>query len=793
MKRIKLILSMLLAALLLPTSLLAQTESEVETITSTFTKFGTEDFYLGESWSYGPILTTEGNDWFFYGAGNPVWPTINEEASGFALSLNKQPIYLRINYNLSALLKKIIVRTGGNLGKIEVEISSSDEENVVVASVTPTSKDLQDYEIDLGDGQYVSNIDGKGNRHVQIVITPIEDASGYDATLLESIKLDVIRENRYFQFGGRWVSNLNCNDIKVKGLKSGKVSFNLAEATLTLDNVVYDGTGLDVYQLTDNVVYNQFNKIELIGDNVFTNTNCGFAIKGRTILGKGSGASLSVSGEYYQLDTGAATIDNCSVTLTSAHSEALSCGQIYLINNASLLAKTLSESADIPALFNYIENGFILERNMSILPENIFIGELNDYISATSSTGDTWNHGNGYTYYTADTHAMVKEVFMGDPSSYGVSGTVGNLSWKVEKIEGASPIEYYYKGEYKTAPPYRLIISGEGKMQSFDSVYGETNAPWAKFQTITKVVINEGVTSIGFYAFYGLNMIEEVSLPHSLKSIGGESLRGNKISKIDLPEGLEEIGSFAFTNCPIETIVIPSTVKGVYSFAFGGCPLKSIIVAKENTTLDSRNDCNAVIITATNELMLGCVNTVIPKDVVSIGMAAFYSIPNLNEFVVPENVTILGRYAFGSCSNLETLIIGSGVTFIDNYAFNSLNKLTDIYCTAAPDKLTWEGYNDTKCCKSDGTTQFHVTDPAAWKAKFPDAHVQFVAIGSAETEKGDASGDDVVDAKDVVALMNYLAGSKPEGFNEAAADVNGDGKIDIADIVALVNLLLSKE
>ena len=775
MKRIKLILSMLLAALLLPTSLLAQTENEVETITSTFTKFGTEDFYLGESWSYGPILTTEGNDWFFYGAGNPVWPEINEEASGFALSLNKQPIYLRINYNLSAILKKIIVRTGGNLGKIEVEISSSDEEKVV-ASVTPTSKDLQDYEIDLGDGQYVSNIDGKGNRHVQIGIIPIEGASGYDATLLESIKLDVIRENRYFQFGGTWVSNLNCNDIKVPGLKSGKVSFNLAEATLTLDNVVYDGTGLNLEYITENVVFDQFMYIDLIGSNVFTNTEYGFKM-GNYIRGKGEGASLVCYGSYIQFDTRYLGVEGCSVSFTSTKSEALRFSNLGVTNGGALMAKTEATTNGVPALFiNPTGGNVTIDDNMAVLPEGISKGEYKNYNSPCSLYGAS----DCFTYFSDETHTTVaKEVYIGESAQYGTSGTVGGLSWKVEKIDGASPIEYYYQGEYKTAPPYRLIISGEGKMQSFDNVNGETTAPWGKFQTITKVVINEGVTSIGFYAFYGLNMIEEVSLPHSLKSIGGESLRGNKISKIDLPEGLEEIGSGAFTYCPIETIVIPSTLKGVYPFAFGGCPLKSIIVVKENTTLDSRNDCNAVIITATNELMLGCVNTVIPKDVVSIGTAAFYSIPNLKEFVVPENVTILGRNAFGSCSNLETLIIGSGVTFIDNYAFNYLHKLTDIYCTAAPDKLTWEGYNDTKCCKGDGTTQFHVTDPAAWKAKFPDAHVQFVAIGSAETDEGDANGDGEVNVADIDFVIEAIGA---DIATHKAADLNGDGEINVADV-----------
>jgi hypothetical protein len=69
-----------------------------------------------------------------------------------------------------------------------------------------------------------------------------------------------------------------------------------------------------------------------------------------------------------------------------------------------------------------------------------------------------------------------------------------------------------------------------------------------------------------------------------------------------------------------------------------------------------------------------------------------------------------------------------------------------------------------------------------------------VAIENSGTDlaKYDVSGDGTTDADDVVALMNYLAGSKPAGFNEAAADVNGDGKTDIADIITLINLLLGK-
>ena len=339
-----------------------------------------------------------------------------------------------------------------------------------------------------------------------------------------------------------------------------------------------------------------------------------------------------------------------------------------------------------------------------------------------------------------------------------------------------------------------LTVSGKGMMYDYGKKYGKksylTTAPWREYyDRFSKVVLEEGVTILGDDAFCGC-----------------------PINEIVLPEGLLRIGAGALSITNIESVTIPSTVEEIQRIVFEECSsLKSIIVNENNQWYDSRDNCNAIIKTATNELVTGCQTTVIPDGIVTIGDEAFsecrelteITIPNsvttigseafdactgLTELVIPDNVTTIGSLAFFFCRGVVTMTIGSGVTKIGERAFNYMYSLKDVVCTADPANLTWEGYDDESGFNTSELTKFHVADPEAWKAKFPNAHVQFVAIGSAETVEGDVSGDGKTDAEDVVALMNYIAGMTA-GISATAADVNKDGKVDVSDIVALVNLI----
>jgi hypothetical protein len=114
-------------------------------------------------------------------------------------------------------------------------------------------------------------------------------------------------------------------------------------------------------------------------------------------------------------------------------------------------------------------------------------------------------------------------------------------------------------------------------------------------------------------------------------------------------------------------MTIPECVCGIEKKAFNGCSgLDSIKVDKNNTKYDSRNDCNAIIETETNTLIVGCKNTTIPSSVTSIGIGAFSHCSGLTSVTIPESVTEIGQWAFSSCSGLESIEVDKNNTKYDS-------------------------------------------------------------------------------------------------------------------------------
>ena len=182
---------------------------------------------------------------------------------------------------------------------------------------------------------------------------------------------------------------------------------------------------------------------------------------------------------------------------------------------------------------------------------------------------------------------------------------------------------------------------------------------------------------------------------------------GNLIS-ITLPESIVSISNDSFSGCyNLTSIFIPKNVRRIGKNAFADCSrLTSICVDEENKTYDSRGNCNAIIETASNTLVAGCLNSVIPDSVVkigdyafsgrnllesieigdnivSIGERAFASCRDLKDFKIGDSVTSIGSCALIACRLLATLSIGKSLSSVGNYAFDSNDMLKTVICRSS--------------------------------------------------------------------------------------------------------------
>ena len=181
-------------------------------------------------------------------------------------------------------------------------------------------------------------------------------------------------------------------------------------------------------------------------------------------------------------------------------------------------------------------------------------------------------------------------------------------------------------------------------------------------------IIPNNVTNIGESAFYGCSGLTSIDIPNSVTSIGHMAFKEcYGLTSVTIGNGLTSIGDNAFERCT---------------------SLKSIIVDTDNSIFDSRNNCNAIIETKSNNLIIGCMNTVIPNSVTSIGEFAFYFCSGLTSIVIPNSVTDIGWWAFYGCSGLSSIDIPNSVTDIGENAFYGCSSLTSV---TIPNSMTYIG------------------------------------------------------------------------------------------------------
>ena len=181
-------------------------------------------------------------------------------------------------------------------------------------------------------------------------------------------------------------------------------------------------------------------------------------------------------------------------------------------------------------------------------------------------------------------------------------------------------------------------------------------------------------------------------IPNSVTTIASYAFQDCLgLKSISIPDGVKSIGTMAFVGTGLTSVVIPKSVESI-SKPFVG--LTSIKVEDGNPRYDSRNNCNAVIETKTNELIIGSNSTVIPNDVKEIGSTAFLNCTELKSIDIPYGVTKIKGSAFVCCSGLASIIIPDSVTEKDSHAFAECTGLTYV---ELPGGITIDAVAFSKC------------------------------------------------------------------------------------------------
>ena len=235
-----------------------------------------------------------------------------------------------------------------------------------------------------------------------------------------------------------------------------------------------------------------------------------------------------------------------------------------------------------------------------------------------------------------------------------------------------------------------------------DSVTSIGDYAFCGCNSLTSVTIPDSVTSIGSYAFYGCDSLTSVTIPDSVTSIGGEAFYYcTSLTSVTIGNGVTSIGSGAFYNCTsLTSVTIGKGVTEIGKNAFSGCTGELIV----NCNIPSAS-------TSEYGVFYGSrfTRVTIGDSVTSIGSYAFYGCGSLASVTIPGSVTSIGSNAFRNCTSLTSVTIPDSVTSIGGGAFYDCTSLTSI---TIPDSVTSIG--DYAFYSCDSLTSVYITDIAAW-------------------------------------------------------------------------------
>ena len=300
----------------------------------------------------------------------------------------------------------------------------------------------------------------------------------------------------------------------------------------------------------------------------------------------------------------------------------------------------------------------------------------------------------------------------GEVYAFRTDGSIWKCSNSITKVgtinEKKAPDEVPEKVSWNLKDGV-LTISGKGVMDSYDKA---SKQPWYKEKDkITSVVIEDGITEIGNFDFYGLTSLKNISIADSVKKIGDYAFKNcTALTDIQLPKKLTSIGESAFYGCSgLKEVTFPETLKKINAYAFARCNgiqkitfegdapaiqdnaflnVKAAVdYPKENTTWtdDKKQNYGGKLRWDQSEPwelkdhILKINDDSIMTDYDSVTKTPWYgNRDDITGVEIADGVTKIGTNAFYGFNNLTSVKIPDSVTSIGGYAFKNCGKLTDV-------------------------------------------------------------------------------------------------------------------
>ncbi len=334
------------------------------------------------------------------------------------------------------------------------------------------------------------------------------------------------------------------------------------------------------------------------------------------------------------------------------------------------------------------------------------------------------------------------QYLINDKAKMNMSVLAENNSWDISKDGDGSIIA-------TLSADGTLTISGTGEMKDWninDSTDWHNNE---YIDLVKNVVIEDGITSIGSWAFYGCRSLTNIELPEGLTSIGRSAFYGcRSLTNIEIPEGVTSIGSYAFSDCSsltniklpegltsieertfddcssLTNIELPEGLTSIDEYVFYSCnSLTNIELPKGLTSIEDNTfflcsslsnikvdinnteymDDEGVLYTKDGKQLLQYppkkedISYIVLETVTSIGKYAFDDCSSLTNIELPKGLISIGEYSFWDCSSLTNIEIPERVTSMGSYAFYGCSSLTNI---ELPEGLTSIGSNAFNHCSS---------------------------------------------------------------------------------------------